>query len=63
MAVPLTDTLRGAVAADYAAAPEDEVVFTAGLTFKDVALAASDDDVNYDGESVEQICGDLSDED
>ena len=59
MAVPLTDTLRGAVAADYAAAPEDEVVFTAGLTFKDVTLAASDYDVDYDGESVELTFGDL----
>ena len=58
--VPLTDTPGGgAGASDYTA--QAVVVFNAGDTSKDVAVAAIDDDVDDDGESVRLAFGMLPD--
>ena len=60
LTIPLTTTPgRGAVAADYTA--PTQVVFNAGETSKDVTVAAFDDDVDDDGESVNLAFGMLPD--
>ena len=60
LTIPLTNTPRGgAVAADYRALAE--VVINTGELSKEVAVTASDDEVDDDGESVELAFGMLPD--